>query len=72
MKTKNYWVDNMNDNIVFYCKDCGQMFYASVNSSDAFDDDSAQEIAEFLLAGHRMETTDTNNVRANFKGCQCK
>jgi hypothetical protein len=62
---------DMNDNIVFYCKDCGQMFYASVNSLSAFDEDSTQEVAKLLLDGHRMETTDTANVRANFKGCEC-
>lgn len=47
------------------------MFYASVNSPAVFDADSVQEIAELLLEGHKMETTDTATVRANFNGCAC-
>ena len=61
---------NMNDNIVFYCKDCGQMFYAG--SQEHMDDGSADDVAYYLRQGHKMMTVDTATVRRDLNGCQCK
>lgn len=60
----------MNDNIVFYCKDCGQMFYAG--SQEFTDEESVGEVATYLSQGHKMRTVDTKTVKRDFNGCQCK
>lgn len=60
------------DCIVFYCKDCGSMFFASVNDPKyPMDKDTAKEIASYLQEGHIMKTITDKEVRENFGGCRC-
>ena len=63
-------MENYNS-IVFYCKDCGAMFFASINDPEWYDDDLAKDVSEYLKEGHRMETVDNETVRANFNSCTC-
>lgn len=56
--------------IVFYCHGCGAMFFAAMARPQVFKD-SADEIAEYLQAGDRMEVIDADEVRVQFESCKC-
>ena len=59
------------DSIVIYCKHCGAMFYAVSNESDCLDDETCNEIKEYVRDGHKVATVDNDLVRAKFGGCTC-
>ncbi|KKT30324.1 MAG: hypothetical protein UW18_C0018G0002 [Microgenomates group bacterium GW2011_GWF1_44_10] len=54
--------------IVFYCKVCGGIFFASVNDEHIKDD--ARDIARYIKQGHRMSEISVQDVRAQ-KWCTC-
>mgnify|MGYP000014706395 CR=1 FL=1 len=56
--------------IAFRCAGCGQMFYAA--HEDAVDFETAQEIAGYLLAGHRLEKVTASTARRELVGCNCR
>jgi len=60
------------DSIVFYCKGCGKMFFATVDRPDCMDKDTTNEIAQYLHEGHRLEKVNVETVRKEFNGCDCK
>jgi len=57
--------------IVFYCKGCGEMFFATVKNERNIRD-SQKEIIQYLAEGHRMEEVDSDEVRKNFRGCKVR
>lgn len=56
--------------IVFYCKDCGKLFFAAVNMPHVMRE-AAKDIAEYLAKGHRMSEVDTSTVRVTMERCTC-
>lgn len=60
----------MNKAIVFYCKDCNEMFFAAMEDPVVLED-CANEVAEYLAAGHRLEKVGRDIVVDEFEGCKC-
>ena len=60
----------MNKAIVFYCKGCGEMFFATIKNERNIRD-SQKEIIEYLAEGHRMEEVNPDEVGIKFGGCKC-
>lgn len=56
--------------IVFYCKDCGELFFAAMKESQVIKD-SKKEIIQYLAEGHRMEEVDPDVVRVSLGNCKC-
>ena len=54
--------------IVFHCKTCDALFFAAMQSVAG---DYAQEIAEYLANGDRMEIVDPQEVSVKFAMCHC-
>lgn len=54
--------------IVFYCKDCGALFFA-VMQNIAYE--YRAEIAGYLADGDRMEIVDPTVVNVQFQRCTC-
>lgn len=54
--------------IVFYCKTCGALFFAVMQSAVG---SHAQEIAEYLEKGDRMEIVDPEVIPIAFSACHC-
>ena len=54
--------------IVFYCKDCGALFFA-VMQNIAYE--YRAEIAGYLADGDRMEVVDASVVNVQFQRCTC-
>jgi hypothetical protein len=54
--------------IVFYCKVCAEMFFASVN--DEYIKNDVRNIAKYIKQGHRMSEISTQDVRLA-KWCSC-
>jgi len=59
------------DNTAFYCKDCGQMFFATVNDPACLSFEVTKDIGKYLRQGHDMRIVDTETVRRDFNGCTC-
>ena len=57
------------DSIVFYCKDCGGMFFATCE--DPVSKESAKDIAEYLQMGHRLEKVSAATVRKEWGDSKC-
>ena len=55
--------------IVFYCKYCGEMFFATVKNEKNIRD-SQKEIIQYLAEGHKMEEIDSDKVGIRFGGCK--
>lgn len=56
--------------IVFYCKGCGEMFFAAVKNERVIRD-SQREIIQHLVDGHKMEEVDADVVKIKFGRCKC-
>lgn len=56
--------------IVFYCKDCGNLFFAAVNSPNILADCS-NDIRLYLRQGHKMAEVPHETVRQSFASCKC-
>jgi len=56
--------------IVFYCKQCGELFFAAMARPDVLQA-NAEEIAEYLQNGDRMEVIDADEVAIQFGTCHC-
>jgi len=56
--------------LVFYCKDCGALFFASMVRPNVLERNAA-EIAKYLNNGDRMEVIDTEEVTIQFGRCSC-
>ena len=55
--------------VVFYCKDCGGLFFAAVNEIKVLKE-SAEDIVEYIHEGHRLEVIAKESVsRATW--CKC-
>jgi len=54
--------------IVFYCKVCAGIFFASVNNEHIQDD--ARDIARYIKQGHRISEISVEDVRLS-KWCSC-
>ena len=54
--------------IVFYCKDCGELFFAALKNERNIQD-SKKEIIQYLSEGHKIEEVDM--VKLKLGGCQC-
>jgi len=54
------------DSIVFYCKDCDRMFFATDKMCLNEDPDACEDIKCYLLLGHRLEVVDTATVHREF------
>ena len=57
--------------VVFYCKDCGGMFYACLDEPLLIADE-AKAIKLYNKQGHKMAKVSKDIVRNNFTGCVCK
>ncbi len=55
--------------VVFYCKDCGGLFFAAVNEIKVLKE-SAEEIVEYIHEGHRLEVIEKQSVRSA-TWCKC-
>lgn len=58
-----------NDVIVFYCKDCDNLFYAHIEKY--LDKDDAKTIAKYLTEGHRLEKISGAEVRKSWGSGGC-
>jgi len=56
--------------IVFYCKDCGELFFAAIKNERNIRD-SAEEIIEYLAGGHEIDEIDANEESINLGKCTC-
>lgn len=56
--------------IVFYCKNCDEMFFAAVNRPEVIED-SRKDINKYLKQGHRMSEVDTEEIRVTLGRCIC-
>lgn len=54
--------------IVFYCKDCGALFFAVMQN---IAEEYSKEIAGYLADGDRMEVVDASVVNVQFQRCTC-
>lgn len=54
--------------IVFYCKDCGALFFAVMQNVA---EEYSKEIAAYLANGDRMEIVDPTVVNVQFQRCTC-
>ena len=59
-----------NKAIVFYCKDCGALFFAAMARPEVLQN-SAIEIAEYLQNGDRLEVVDVDEGKIKFGTCHC-
>ena len=57
--------------IVFYCKDCGEMFFAAIKNESIIKD-SKKEIIQYLAEGHKMEEVDSDLVKIKLGSCKCQ
>ena len=57
--------------IVFYCKGCGELFFAAIKNKSNIED-SKKEIIQYLAEGHKMEEVDADKVKIIFGSCKCK
>ena len=57
-------------NIVFYCKNCGALFFACEKSPKVIKD-SKKEINQYLMEGHKIAEVSTEEIRAKFGLCKC-
>ena len=56
--------------IVFYCKDCGELFFATVKSERNIRD-VGEDIIEYLAEGHEIKEVDANEVNIKIGSCKC-
>lgn len=56
--------------IVFYCKDCGVLFFATIKNERNIRD-SKKEIIQYLAEGHKMEEVDSDVVKIKLGSCKC-
>ena len=56
--------------IVFYCKDCGELFFAVMKYPETTKN-SKKEIIQYLSEGHKMEEVDPDVVRVSLGECKC-
>lgn len=56
--------------IVFYCKDCDELFFAAMKESQVIKN-SKKEIIQYLSEGHRMEEVDPDVVKVSLGSCKC-
>lgn len=57
--------------IVFYCKGCGELFFAAVKNERNIKD-SKKEIIQYLAEGHKMEEIDADKVNVALGRCVCR
>lgn len=60
----------MNKAIVFYCKGCGELFFAALKNERNIKD-SKKEIIQYLAEGHKMEEVDSDVVKTKLGSCKC-
>jgi hypothetical protein len=60
----------MDKAIVFYCKDCGELFFATVKSKRNIRD-VADEIIEYLIEGHEIKEIDIKDDGIKLGKCLC-
>lgn len=60
-------------NVVFYCKGCTEMIFATSNDPEnmIIDKDAPRAICELLEEGHQMALVTDDEVRNLFYGCSC-
>lgn len=59
--------------MVFYCKDCGGLFFAAVKCEQVMKDkQTMRDIGRYLKEGHKIAEISVEEVRKNFTGCSCK
>jgi len=56
--------------LVFYCKTCGALFFAAMARPNVLAH-CADDIAEYLEHGDRMEVIDADEVPIKFERCTC-
>ena len=56
--------------IVFYCKNCGELFFACIKDPLAIKN-SKKEINQYLIEGHRIAEVDIEEVQVKFGSCKC-
>jgi len=57
--------------IVFYCKGCGELFFAAIKNERNIKN-SKKEIIQYLAEGHKMEEIDADKVEIVFGRCKCE
>ena len=60
----------MNKAIVFYCKDCGELFFAAVKSERNIRDVGG-DIIEYLAEGHEIKEVDIKDDSIKLGKCTC-
>ena len=56
--------------IVFYCKNCKGMIFASKNKPERLVD-CADEIHQFILEGQRLDLINSEDIDEHTKWCKC-
>ena len=56
--------------IVFYCKDCGELFFATVKSERSIRD-VGEDIIDYLAEGHKIKEIDIKDDGIKLGKCTC-